>query len=223
MTDPTRQRLLEAAEQVFAEKGFKAASIREISKMAGTNIGAINYHFGDKEKLYIEAVKYAHRACTDGAPFPEWEPNTPAVQKLRDFIRVIVTRMLSPQSPASLQLMMREMAQPTAACALVVSEHIQPMAQNLKGILDELLPEATEQQRYLVGFSIVGQCHFYRNHRAVASLLVGEEEFRRYDVDLVANHVANFTLRALGLESEKASGIIAKCQMPNAKCQMPNA
>src|SRR5438552_2491886 len=195
MTDATQQRLLEAAEQVFADKGFKAASIREISKRAGANIAAINYYFGDKERLYIEAVKYAHRGCTAGLPFPEWGPTTPAVQKLREFIRVLVTRMLSPQSPASLQLMMREMAQPTAACVEVVREYIQPMAHKLGEILTELLPEATNQQHFLVAFSIVGQCLFYRNQRAVASVLVGEEEFQRYGVELVANHVASFTLR----------------------------
>src|SRR5438105_14110584 len=129
MTDATQQRLLEAAEEIFAEKGFKATSIRAICKRAGANIAAVNYYFGDKEKLYIETVKYAHRGCTEGAPFPEWVPDTPPVQKLRDFIRVMVSRMLSPQSPASLQLMMREMAHPTAACVEVVREYIQAMLQ----------------------------------------------------------------------------------------------
>jgi AcrR family transcriptional regulator len=205
MTDPTHQRLLDAAEEVFAEKGLKA-SIREICKRAGANIAAINYYFGDKEKLYTETVKYAFRGCTQGAPFPDWAPNTPPAQKLRDFIRVMVTRVLSPQGAASLQVMMREMAQPTAACVELVRDYIQPIAQKLRSILTELLPDATEQQRFLVAFSIVGQCHFYRNHRAVVSLMIGEEEFRRYDIDLVADHIASFTLRALGLETETESG-----------------
>src|SRR5438309_6804835 len=160
MTDATQQRLLEAAEEIFAEKGFKATSIRAICKRAGANIAAVNYYFEDKEKLYIETVKYAHRGCTEGAPFPEWAPDTPPIQKLRDFIRVMVTRMLSPQSPASLQLMMREMAQPTAACVEVVRDYIGPIAQKLGGILEELLPGATVRQRYLIAFSVVGQCLF---------------------------------------------------------------
>lgn len=204
--DDTRQRLLEAAEEIFADKGFKATSIREICTKAGANIAAINYYFGDKEQLYIETVKYAHRACIEGEPLPEWEPNTPPVQKLRGFIRVVATRMLSPQSPSAAQLMAREMAQPTAACAAIVEEHIQPMANKLGGILTELMPGTTRQQQFLVAFSIVGQCLFYRNHRAIAALLVGKEEFRRFDVDLVANHVANFTLRALGVEDVSPNG-----------------
>jgi AcrR family transcriptional regulator len=203
MTDATQQRLLEAAEQVFAEKGFQGASVREICNQAGANIAAVNYYFGDKERLYIETVKYAHRAlCTDGEPFPEWGPGVPAQDRLRDFIRVMVTRILAPPSVASLQLMMREMVQPTAACVEVVQEYIRPIAEKLGGILEELMPRGSVRERYLVAFSIVGQCHFYRNHRAVASLLVGEEEFRQFDVDLVTGHIYAFTLRALGLEPD---------------------
>lgn len=200
MTDATQQRLLEAAEEIFAEKGFKAASIREICKQAGANIAAVNYYFGDKERLYIEAVKYACRGCAEGEPFPEWGPDTPTDQKLNDFIRVMVKRMLSPQSPAAIQLMMREMSQPTTACVEMVQEYIRPIAEKLRGLLAELLPEATDRQRTLIAFSIVGQCHFYRGQRAVAALVIGEEEFQQLDAELVAVHIATFTRRALGLE-----------------------
>src|SRR5258708_6151886 len=149
MTDGPEKRLLEAAERVFADKGYKAASVREICKQAGVNIAGINYYFGDKERLYIEAVKYAHRGCTEGEPFREWSPDTPPVQKLRDFIHVVAARMLSPVSQSALQLMMREMVQPTAACAEVVRDYIQPMAQKLGGILAELLPQETNRKTFL--------------------------------------------------------------------------
>jgi len=66
--DSTRERILEAAEEVFAEKGFNQATVREILKRAEVgNIAAINYHFGDKERLYVETVKNAH-ACCNAAP-----------------------------------------------------------------------------------------------------------------------------------------------------------
>jgi AcrR family transcriptional regulator len=202
MPDPVQERLLEAAEQVFAEKGFKAASVRDICKLANANIAAVNYHFGDKERLYIEAVKYAHRGCTQGEPFPEWSADTPAVDKLRDFIRVMVTRMMQPASVQSLQLMMREMAQPTAACVEVVHEYIQPMADKLTAILAELQPGPPQQQA-LIAFSIVGQCLFYRNHRAIATMVIGEEQFARYQIEQVADHIFAFTLRGLSLPENR--------------------
>ena len=47
----TRQRVLEAAGEVFAERGFRAATVREICQRAKANLAAVNYHFGDKERL----------------------------------------------------------------------------------------------------------------------------------------------------------------------------
>src|SRR5262245_13261521 len=85
--DDTRQQLLDAAEEVFAEKGYDGATVREILKRAGLgNTAAVNYYFGDKDRLYIESVKQAHRSCTTGEPFPDWPAGTPATDRLRDFI-----------------------------------------------------------------------------------------------------------------------------------------
>lgn len=54
----TQKKIVEAAEIEFAEKGYGGASIREITKRAGVNIAAINYHFGSKEILFMEMVRY---------------------------------------------------------------------------------------------------------------------------------------------------------------------
>src|SRR5258708_40270820 len=103
--EATRQRVLEAAEEVFAEKGREAASVRDILKRAGVkNIAAINYHFGDKDSLYIAAVKNAHQSCC-AKEFPQWPERTAPEAKLRDFIRTMVGRMLEPGRPSALRLM----------------------------------------------------------------------------------------------------------------------
>jgi TetR/AcrR family transcriptional regulator, regulator of cefoperazone and chloramphenicol sensitivity len=194
---PTKQRLLEAAEELFADQGFDGVSVDAITRRAKANRAAVSFHFGGKERLYIEAVKYANRTCIQGAPFPEWPAGTPLTERLRGFIRTMMIRMTSEISPASAQLMMREMVQPTAACAEVVQEYIRPGANLLVGILDEMLPaDVPQPRRYLLGFSVVAQCLFYRSHRPIAALLMGEEEFKRLDVETLTEHV---TAASLGM------------------------
>lgn len=50
----TRIALLDAAERLFSQHGIEATSVRDIIKEAGTNLGAINYHFGSKDSLALE-------------------------------------------------------------------------------------------------------------------------------------------------------------------------
>jgi TetR/AcrR family transcriptional regulator, regulator of cefoperazone and chloramphenicol sensitivity len=200
--DETRQRILDASEEIFAEVGYEAATVRAICERANVkNIGAVNYYFQGKENLYRETVKYALRTCHEGAPFPEWPAHTPPQQKLRDFIRVMASRVVRSARPASVQLMAREFTQPSPACYDAVLQFIQPMAQVLHGILSELLPETPTEKRWLIGFSIVGQCLYYRQNKAVAEILMGADAVAKLDVDLLAEHIAAFSLAALGFAS----------------------
>lgn len=198
-TDTTRERILLAAEKVFAEKGSEAASVREILRLADVkNIAAINYYFGDKDRLYIETVKNAHLTCMQGLPFTDYPSGTPAVDQLRGFIRTLVERMLRPQRATALILIMRELSQPSQACAEVVREYIQPIAARLQGILDQLLPTAPYVRKFMTAFSIVGQCMEYRLHRPVMMLLMGEADFQKITSEQIAEHITEFTLRGLG-------------------------
>lgn len=53
----TREKILDAAERLFAEHGFAGTSHREITAEAGVNLAAVNYHFGSKEELFLEVVR----------------------------------------------------------------------------------------------------------------------------------------------------------------------
>ena len=68
MADPnTKERILEAASRVFCEKGFKATTVRDICAEAEANVAAINYHFGDKLKLYHQVLKLWMEEMMTGA------------------------------------------------------------------------------------------------------------------------------------------------------------
>src|SRR5437867_11921376 len=92
-TPSTKQRLLDAAREMFAQKGFEAASVGEICERAEANRAAISFHFGGKERLYIEAVKDAHRQIMAQVPMPAWPPGTPALQRLDGFLLTMLHRM----------------------------------------------------------------------------------------------------------------------------------
>lgn len=55
----SKRRLLDAAEQLFAERGFDAVSVRDITQLAKANVAAVNYHFGSREGL-ISLVVMRH-------------------------------------------------------------------------------------------------------------------------------------------------------------------
>lgn len=61
-SEVTRGKIIEAAGQLFAEKGFKAVTVREIVQLADTHLSALNYHFKGKEALYLAVVEEACRA-----------------------------------------------------------------------------------------------------------------------------------------------------------------
>lgn len=52
-----KHRLLVAARRAFAQQGFDGASVRDITSAAGVNLGAITYHYGSKDALYLEVLR----------------------------------------------------------------------------------------------------------------------------------------------------------------------
>jgi AcrR family transcriptional regulator len=203
MIDPipeadAKHRLLEAAEEIFADYGYEGASVRQICNRAGVNIAGVNYHFGDKENLYVEAVKRAHTCSARDMPIDSLAPpGASPLVRLELFIRGMVASMHAPARPSAMKLMMREMAHPGKAAGVVVDEFIRPLAFHLREILRELLPHLDEQRLLMTGFSVMGQCLFYRQSRPVAELIFGKDHLEALTADMVADHVVRFTMAAI--------------------------
>jgi AcrR family transcriptional regulator len=201
MEDTPRFRLLDAAGVAFADHGFAGASVRDICQAAGVNVAAINYYFGDKERLYTEVVKFACDRTSAKYPMPDWRPGTSPWQKLQDFIYAFVHRLLDAENqPWQTRLIMRELAQPSSACVVWIREYVEPLAETLKAILAELTPPGTpEEKLYQIGFSIVGQCLYYRQNRPIGEQLMGADRFTRLTPDAITEHIVRFTGAAMGL------------------------
>jgi AcrR family transcriptional regulator len=207
-SDDTQSRLLEAAGEVFADHGFRAATVRKILEQAGvSNIAAINYYFGDKETLYAEAVKKAFCGRSTLAATPDsWPPGTPPAVKLREFIRAFAANLIGEHGPPwHMKLMARELTQPSAGCAAFVRDFAQPHFEVLNGILREILPTGTSaEQCHLTAISIIGQVIHHRCARTIIAQLVGAKEAATYDAQRLGEHIADFSLAALGLSANPA-------------------
>jgi AcrR family transcriptional regulator len=204
--DTTRERIIDAAGEIFAQRGFDATTVRDICNAAGANIAAVNYYFGDKQRLYVEAVVRAHRWRMERARLPEWTDETTPEEKLTDFIATFIRRVRTgPDDTWHTRLIMREISHPTAACAELVQSSIRPQFEILIGILGELLPNANnEKQLHLTAFSIVGQCLFYHFADPVVRNLLTEVEYDGLNVENLAEHIASFSLTALKRRSTRA-------------------
>src|SRR5262245_26425970 len=176
--DNARTKLLEAAGEVFADKGYHAASFQDIGDKAGVHRSLVNYHFRNKEQLYLESVRHAYRTALERVPAPVWAPGTPPERKLRDFIHTFLRRVVEDHEPNwPCRLIMREMYQPTDVCRHFAEDFAKPNFGQLQQILNELLPASTPPvRRHLIGFSIIGQILHYRFARPVAMFIVGPEE-----------------------------------------------
>jgi AcrR family transcriptional regulator len=200
-TIDTRSQIIEAAGPIFAEKGFQAATIREICQAAGANLASVNYYFRDKERLYHETVIRASEMRREEVPLPQWSPQTPPQERLRGFIRTIIERMVVMRAaPWQVKLMNREILQPTEACRDLIRAYFRPHFEMLLAILDELLPADTPlHTRTQLGFSVVSQCLFYRLCGESVAMMVGEAELAaHYQADQLAAHIARVSLAALG-------------------------
>jgi len=196
----TRTRLLEAAGEVFAEQGFRGATVREICDRAGANIAAVNYHFRDKEGLYNAVIEYAAGCALAKYPIGGGvDPNLPAEDRLRAFIRTYLNRLLDEGRPAwHGKLISREMVEPTAALDHLAETFARPQYQRLRAILTDLLGPAADPERIrLCAASVVGQCLFYKHCRPMIQRLMPEQGYDHASLNMLAEHIADFSILAI--------------------------
>jgi AcrR family transcriptional regulator len=84
---PTRKRLLETGCRLFAAKGFDATSIRDVTRAAGTNLGAVTYHFGSKAQFYEAVLASLLVPGRERIAAAAQHPGTP-LERLQHLVRV---------------------------------------------------------------------------------------------------------------------------------------
>jgi len=195
----TRERLLTAASRIFAEQGFQESTIADICERAETNIASVNYHFGDKESLYLEAWRYAFNQELDNHPSDGGiAEDAPVEQRLAGRIRSLIARVADDNS-YSFAIINKEMAQPTRLLADILEKEINPQRLQMLALLKDCLGQAaTEQRIHYCHTSIMGQCFQLLRLKHMQST----QNFPHYPSDLsdnkaFADHVVQFSLAGI--------------------------
>ena len=196
----TRTRILHVAAEVFADFGFERATVREICMRASVNVAAINYHFGDKENLYFEVLKYCKALAFEKYPSDLDTKNSDSPEiKLKAFIKSFVFRILDGGSSSLFgRLVSREYIEPTGALDMLIEEAMRPTFALLAEIVGELLGrKAPEMKVRMCCASIVSQCLFYLYARHALARLFPGQQFGTAEMENIADHITSFSLSAI--------------------------
>lgn len=206
----TQKRLLAAASEVFAERGYRDATIEEICRRAGANIASVNYHFGSKETLYAEAWRHCFAESIKAHP-PDGgvDENAPPDERLRGAVTALLHRIADEDNREFL-IVIKERANPTGLLNEVMRKELHPQFARLEKPVGELLGvSASEQQVRFCTMSIISQClDGGMMSRASTKKQLGKNAppFIE-DTVAFAAHVVSFSLagiRAIREEAEKS-------------------
>ena len=197
MTDDgaTRDLLLRAGARLFADRGFKQVTVREICRAAGANGAAINYHFGGKDGLYREVVQQAIVALRQATESATNEGRgLPAEERLRITIRTFLRLLLSPEGTTMHRLVQRETHDPTPALDALIEQGVRPRMDHLAAIVAEMMGVAATDPRVMrcVG-SIQMQSVMYLPN-SVARRLGYRFEATPEHIDEVADYITRFSV-----------------------------
>jgi len=195
----TRNRLMDAAGEVFAKHGFRDATVREICRRAGANVAAVNYTFGDKMGLYTEVLRHSLRATKGAAMEVALDLDLSPEQTIRGVIRARLMSLCREERPQwHMRLILNEFWHPTSAMARVVDEGMRPIHDRLRQAVGAIIgmPVDHETTRLSVN-SMIGQILFYTFSQPVLARLQPELKLTPDQLDRIADHIAEFSLAYL--------------------------
>ncbi len=155
-----KEKLLEEACIVFAEKGYRDATHMDICQRADANVASINYYFGTKENLYQAVFACLIEKAELQFPLDGGLPPTAAPEKkLQAFIHAQLGRMYDPEQGGLHQIRMSEVFDSTGLLTEALEDQLAQSRAVIIHILEELLgPQVSQQDIVWCEMSIVGQC-----------------------------------------------------------------
>lgn len=191
----TRQLLLETAGKLFAVNGFAGTSVKMIAEKSQQNIAAVNYHFGSKQNLFNEALKFVLEKVVKLDTIDKSTNQTDIEGEFASFIDEIARFLLSPQTPQWYgELMVRvaldSLDRPEQESLAILSPEFDYL-ENLASRYDKTIDKAAARRW---AYSVVGQIFFYVFGRNMILLANDMSSYSQDYIDAVARQVKESSL-----------------------------
>lgn len=167
-TTPTKERILDTAERLFAEHGLEATSVRDITGAAGVNIGAITYHFGTKRNL-IAAMFNRHFGPFVQRAFKLIEDAEQKASQKRAGIEDLLEALMRPMVEGSfcagkmnvpfMRLMGRCQSEPNPEVQRLIRSHMQPIFSRFAMAVHRVLPALPQEELFWRIQFVMGAMH----------------------------------------------------------------
>jgi AcrR family transcriptional regulator len=202
-SDITRERVIKAAERLFAERGYDHTSIRAIVAKARVNQAAINYHFDGKDGLYREVLRSAFRALTEGQVSHAAEIKALSRERaLAEFVRYQLRGLLKrDELTRPIRIINWETVRPTAVFRQLLSEEAAPFMGLATEIISRFMPAADQRTLTLAAIWLVGQCGVFVRNRDRLTGPPMSLEIDEAGVERRAKLVSNWAIAGLGADA----------------------
>lgn len=211
----TRERLLNAACEIFAEKGYRDATIAAICKRAGVNVALVNYYFGDKAKLYAETWQYTFEKKCCGQRPPEID-GFPPEKQLHMYVLSMLEHFLDEGEQGQFtRLYLMELANPTGLIQDIWHGLIEPKRRTLIEIICRLMNKNEVDETVLFcELSIISQCRSLLTTRRQDLEYLLRQPLSKELVNRLADHIARFSLAGIQ-EVARTNYLPLQCIMDN--------
>ncbi len=201
-SEDTRARVLRAATALFAARGYRATTIRDIAARARVNVASGHYHFGSKRSLYLEVLRQQFAAIrrtleTREGPAGPGRGRRALEQRFRTRVQTMLDLQIGPESLPHAALLHREMADPSEALGIIVREFMTPMMTEMSDVLAQLAPGLPPKTIERCTLSVAGQAVFFFTIRPALLERWGLRAYPPGFTKEVADHITAFSLGGL--------------------------
>lgn len=208
--EKTKAALIEAGLKLFGEKGFAAASTREIAAAARANIGSIAYHFGGKEQLrdacaehIVETVATVAEPVFAATPPPSDAAEAEAQLRLATE-RIAGFLVAAPEVSGFVQFILREIHHPGRAFDILYAGLVETVHRRLCAIWAAASGDDPESDATKIAvFTMIGQTVYFRIAREAVLRRMGWKEVGPAEAGLITRTVLDNALAALAAHRKR--------------------